>query len=158
MKPKTHHLLAISFSLVLCLSTSSATVAHPHYQQGYVGNNRSYRRQPVTLRQYFADHPKVKATTVGAGVGAAAGAVTGLVTGRGVLRGTAVGAGTGAGVGLVRSSNVMKRHPIVKDVATGSLVGMGIGYAGGRNRGTTARATAVGAAAGLATGLLKHGL
>jgi hypothetical protein len=53
---------------------------------------------------------------------------------------------------------MMRRHPIVKDVATGSVVGLGLGLAGGRNHGTAARTTLVGGAAGLATGLLVHGL
>lgn len=107
-------------------------------------------------RTYFQRHPKVKAATVGAGVGAAAGAVTGLVTGRGVLRGGAIGAGTGAGVGLVRSSTTMKRHPIIRDVATGTLVGGGLGWAGSRRRGTIAKGAGVGAAVGLGVGLFKH--
>jgi len=119
---------------------------------------QAYHRRPVTLHQYFADHPKVRAATIGAGVGTAAGAVTGLVTGRGLVRGALVGAGAGAGVGLVRSSHIMHRHPILKDVATGSLVGWGLGYAGGRNHGTAARGTLAGAAVGMATGLLVHGL
>jgi hypothetical protein len=157
MNQKTRNLLATGAMLIVCVASAPVAFSQTRYT-GYVGHNRSYRRQPVTLHQYFSDHPKVKATTVGAGVGTAAGAVTGLVTGRGVLRGAAIGAGTGAGVGLVRSSHVMRRHPIVNDVATGSLVGMGLGFAGGRHHGTTARATAVGAAAGLATGLLRHGL
>ncbi len=150
-------LLTSLFSVACCALTSSAAFADTVHR-GYVGTGYRGGHHPVTLHQYFADHPKVKATTVGAGIGTAAGAVTGLVTGRGVLRGAAVGAGTGAGVGLVRSSHVMHRHPIVKDIATGSLVGMGLGYAGGRHHGTTAKATAIGAAAGLATGLWKHGL
>ena len=107
-------------------------------------------------RTYFQRHPKVKAATIGAGVGAGAGALTGLVTGRGVLRGGAIGAGTGAGVGLVRSSTTMKRHPIVRDVATGALVGGGLGWAGSRRRGTIAKTAGVGAALGLGVGLFKH--
>ncbi len=107
-------------------------------------------------RTYFQRHPKVKAATIGAGVGAGAGALTGLVTGRGVLRGGAIGAGTGAGVGLVRSSTTMKRHPIIRDVATGTLVGGGLGWAGSRRRGTIAKTAGVGAALGLGVGLFKH--
>ncbi len=107
-------------------------------------------------RTYFQRHPKVKAATIGAGVGAGAGALTGLVTGRGVLRGGAIGAGTGAGVGLVRSSQTMKRHPIIRDVATGTLVGGGLGWAGSRRRGTIAKTAGVGAALGLGVGLFKH--
>lgn len=107
-------------------------------------------------RTYFQRHPKVKAATVGAGVGAGVGALTGLVTGRGVIRGGAIGAGTGAGVGLVRSSTTMKRHPIIRDVATGTLVGGGLSWAGSRRRGTIAKTAGVGAALGLGVGLFKH--
>jgi hypothetical protein len=107
-------------------------------------------------RTYFQRHPKVKAATVGAGVGAGVGALTGLVTGRGVIRGGAIGAGTGAGVGLVRSSTTMKRHPIIRDVATGTLVGGGLGWAGSRRRGAIAKTAGVGAALGLGVGLFKH--
>lgn len=110
-------------------------------------------------KRYFDAHPKVKSATVGAGVGAGVGAVTGLVTGRGVLRGTAVGAGTGAGVGLLQSSHTMKRHPIVKDIAQGTLIGGGLGLAASRGRGTgrrTAKTAAAGAAVGLGIGLWKN--
>jgi hypothetical protein len=107
-------------------------------------------------RTYFQRHPKVKAAAVGAGVGAGAGAVTGLVTNRGVVRGAAIGAGTGAGVGLVRSSKTMKRHPIVKNTATGALVGLGLGAAGSRRGSTVTKTTAAGAAVGLGYGLFKH--
>lgn len=107
-------------------------------------------------RTYFQRHPKVKAATIGAGVGAGAGAVTGLVTRRGVVRGAAIGAGTGAGVGLVRSSHTMKRHPIVKNTATGALVGLGLGAAGSRRGSTVVKTTAAGTAVGLGYGLLKH--
>jgi hypothetical protein len=139
-------------SAVLMASSASAYSTY----SGRVNSSRHHGKHPVTLHQYFSDHPKVRAATIGAGVGTAAGAVTGLVTGRGVLRGAVIGAGAGAGVGLVRSSHIMRRHPIVRDVATGSLVGLGLGLAGGRNHGTAARATGVGAAVGLATGLLTH--
>lgn len=108
-------------------------------------------------RTFWQRHPKVKAATVGAGVGAAGGALIGLISGRGIVRGAAIGAGSGAGVGLVRSSNTLKRHPIIRDVATGSLVGLGIGGAASRNRGWL-KGTGVGAAVGLGYGLLKHGL
>ncbi len=107
-------------------------------------------------RTYFQKHPKVKSAAVGAGVGAGAGAVTGLVTGRGVLRGAAIGAGTGAGVGLVRSSRIMRRHPIARDVSTGALVGLGLGAAASRRGRTMFKATAVGAAVGLGFNLIKR--
>jgi hypothetical protein len=97
-------------------------VERPVYREVYVRDNRTY----------FQRHPKVKAVTIGAGVGAGAGALTGLVSGAGVVRGAAIGAGSGAGVGLVRSSRTMKRHPIIRDTATGTLAGLGIGAASSR--------------------------
>lgn len=118
-----------------------------------------YRTRTVYVRDnrtYFQRHPKVKAAVVGGGVGAAAGAVTGLVSGRGVLRGAAIGAGAGAGIGLIRSSRTMKRHPIIRDVATGTVAGLGLGWAASRSRRTIGKATAVGAAVGLGVGLFKH--
>jgi hypothetical protein len=144
-------------TLGLCTVSACSSVHAAAIYPGRV-QAQTYHGRPVTLHQYFADHPKVRGATIGAGVGTAAGAVTGLVTGRGVVRGALVGAGAGAGVGLVRSSHLMHRHPILKDVATGSLVGWGLGYAGGRNHGSAARGTLVGAAAGIATGLFVHGL
>src|SRR5205085_2179863 len=112
----------------------------------------------VKTGTYWQRHPKVKSAAIGAGVGTAAGAVTGLVTHRGIVRGAAIGAGTGAGVGLIRSSSTMKRHPIVKDLATGSAVGLGLGMAGGRGHHPGLKAAAVGGAVGLGIGLFKHGL
>ena len=128
--------------------TTSYVVKQPVIQRIYVQDNRTF----------FQKHPKVKAATVGAGVGVAAGAVTGLVSGRGVIRGGLIGAGTGAGVGLVRSSDTLKRHPIVRDVATGGLVGLGFGAAASRRSKRAWQGVGVGSAAGLAYGLLKHGL
>jgi hypothetical protein len=110
-------------------------------------------------KKFFNEHPKVKSATIGAGAGAGVGAVTGLLTGRGVLRGAAVGAGTGAGVGLIQSSTTMKRHPIMKDIAQGTLVGTGVGLAANRGYGTGRRTTqtaVAGAAVGLGIGLLKE--
>lgn len=127
---------------------SQVVVQRPVIQRVYVQDNRTY----------FQKHPKVKAATIGAGVGTAAGAVTGLVSGRGVVRGGLIGAGTGAGVGLVRSSATMKRHPIANDVATGSLVGLGIGAAASRGHKRALQGTGVGAAVGLGVGLLRNGL
>ncbi len=109
-------------------------------------------------RTFFQRHPKVKAAAIGAGVGAAGGAVTGLISGRGVVRGAAIGAGAGAGVGLVRSSRTLKRHPIIRDTATGALVGLGIGGAASRRGKRMGQGMAVGAAVGLGYGLLKNGL
>lgn len=107
-------------------------------------------------RTFFQRHPMVKSATIGAGVGAGAGALTGLVTGRGVIRGALIGGGAGAGVGVVRSSQIMRRHPIVRDVATGSLVGLGLGAAASRGHRLPLQATAVGAAVGLGVGLFKN--
>jgi len=129
-------------------ATKYVVVKQPVIQRVYVKDNRTF----------FQRHPKVKAATVGAGVGAAAGAVTGLISGRGVVRGGLIGAGTGAGVGLVRSSDTLKRHPIVRDVATGGLVGLGLGAAASRRSKRVWQGAGVGSAAGLAYGLLKHGL
>ncbi|MBX9687495.1 MAG: hypothetical protein K2X27_12380 [Candidatus Obscuribacterales bacterium] len=119
----------------------------PVYRTVYVRDNRSFWQR----------HPKVKAATIGAGVGAGAGALTGLIAHRSIVRGAAIGAGAGAGVGLVRSSSTLKRHPIVRDVGTGTLVGLGIGAAAGRHGGTL-KGAGIGAAVGLGVGLLKHGL
>ncbi|OPZ90829.1 MAG: hypothetical protein BWY75_00559 [bacterium ADurb.Bin425] len=127
---------------------TTKTVYKPVIQKVYVQDNRTY----------WQKHPKVRATALGAGVGTAAGAVTGLVSGRGVVRGGLIGAGTGAGVGLVRSSETMKRHPIVRDVASGTLVGLGLSAAATRGRKRLWQGTGVGAAVGLGYGLLKNGL
>ncbi len=112
--------------------------ARPVYRTVYVRDNRTYWQR----------HPKVKSAAIGAGVGAGAGAVTGLISGRGVLRGAAIGAGTGAGVGLIRSSRTMRRHPLVRDLATGAAVGFGLGAAGSRRGSTMLKATAIGTAIG----------
>src|SRR5579875_3690524 len=134
----------------------SAAPAPPFYTQ-----NPIYGARPMTAvrphyayhrRTYFQEHPKMRAALIGAGVGAGAG--TGLVTGRGVFRGAAIGAGAGAGVGLIRSSVIMRRHPILKDVATGGVAGLGLGMAAGHHMG--GRGLGVGAAIGLGVGLLKH--
>lgn len=145
--------LSVAGMTALGLQVAMLPTQAQNKQTGYL--QRNYRK-PVTFKQYLSDHPKIKSATVGAGVGTAAGAVTGLVSGRGVLRGAAVGAGTGAGVGLIRSSNVLSRHPIVRDLATGAAVGGGLGWAGGRTGGTVGKSAAVGGAVGLGIGMLKH--
>ena len=120
--------------------------------------SKSKYQQTTGLKGYFQRHPKVKSATVGAGVGAGVGAVTGLISGKGTMRGAAIGAGTGVGGGLVRSSKTLDSHPVVKDTATGTLLGAGLGLAASRGHGKgkkIAAATAVGAALGLGTGLLK---
>lgn len=106
-------------------------------------------------RTYFQRHPKVKSAVIGAGVGAGTGAVVGLISRRGILRGSAIGATTGAGVGLIRSSRTMRRHPIVKNTATGALAGLGLGWAGSRRGKTVVKSTAVGTAIGLGYSLFK---
>lgn len=157
MEIKVRHLIpaivAVAGLVSLCGQADAQSVYQMHTSQYH-----HYHHCRSTPHTYFQAHPKVRAAAMGAGVGTAAGAVTGLVTGRGVLRGAVIGAGTGAGVGLIRSSNTLRRHPIVRDLATGSAVGWGLGYAGGAHHGTAARATAVGAAVGLGTGLLTHGI
>lgn len=127
----------------------------PAYQSSY--RPPAYQ-QSISFHDYISTHPKLRSATVGAGVGTAAGAITGLITGRGVLRGAVIGAGAGAGTGLIRSSQTMQRHPIMRTIATGTMVGLGLGMVGSRMHGTTARTAGVGAAAGLGTALLVHGL
>lgn len=140
----------------------SLTPVTPAYAQTTLNGSASKgasQGKVSKTKKYFNAHPKVKSATVGAGVGAGVGAVTGLVTGRGVLRGTAIGAGTGAGVGLLQSSKTMKQHPVVKDVAQGTLIGGGLGLAASRGRGTARRSlktAAAGAAVGLGVGLWKN--
>lgn len=122
----------------------------------YTGTaKKSYYQKPVTFKQYLNDHPKIKSATIGAGVGSAAGAVTGLIAGKSIVKGVLAGAGTGAGVGLIRSSKVLQRHPIVKDIATGTTVGLGLGLAGAGGHKGTGKIAAVGAAVGLGVGLLR---
>lgn len=128
------------------VQTRTVVVQKPVYREVYVRDNRTY----------FQRHPKVKAVSIGAGVGAGAGALTGLVAGSGVVRGAAIGAGSGAGVGLVRSSNTMKRHPIIRDTATGTIAGLGLGAASSRNSKRAWQGAGVGAAVGLGVGLFKN--
>ncbi len=145
---------ATPWLIALCCSalTSSAFA-----QAGYT-DSRGYHHVPTRTHHYTGVHPKVHAAATGAGIGAAAGAVTGLITHRGILRGAVIGAGSGAGIGLIRTSDTLYNHPILKNVATGSVAGLGLGLAGGWHHGTAARTTLIGGAAGLATGLLTHGL
>jgi hypothetical protein len=131
------------------------TQLHQNYSGAY--QPPAYQ-QSISFHDYISTHPKLRSATVGAGVGTAAGAITGLITGRGVLRGAVIGAGAGAGTGLIRSSQTMQRHPIMRTIATGTMVGLGLGMVGSRMHGTTARTAGVGAAAGLGTALLVHGL
>ena len=112
-------------------------------------------------KRFFQQHDKIRSATVGAGVGTAAGAITGLVSGKGVLRGAAIGAGTGAGIGLIETSKTLKRHPIIKSIATGTTAGLGLGAAASGGEHSVKRVgegAAVGAALGLGLGLLKDKL
>ncbi|MBS2008784.1 MAG: hypothetical protein JST01_17170 [Cyanobacteria bacterium SZAS TMP-1] len=161
MNPIIRKAVPVIVSMLCCLPAFPGALAYndrtaSNYQQTY--HPPVYQPQPITFHDYISTHPKMRSATIGAGVGTAAGAVTGLLTGRGVLRGAVIGAGAGAGTGLLRSSYTMQRHPIVNNIATGTMVGLGLGLAGGRFQGTTARTAGVGAATGLATGLLVHGL
>jgi hypothetical protein len=118
---------------------------------------RPHANQPVPdNRTFFQKHPMVKGAAIGAGIGGGAGALTGLVTGQGVFRGAAIGATTGAGVGVIRTSKIMKRHPIVRDIATGGVTGLGLGWAGSHYPHTIAATTGVGAAIGLGAGLFNN--
>lgn len=161
MRSVNRHIAATAIVAVTTCFYSLAPVEPGFAQTTLNGSaSRSSTHGKVSkTKKYFNAHPKVKSATVGAGVGAGVGAVTGLVTGRGVLRGTAVGAGTGAGVGLLQSSHTMKRHPIMKDIAQGTLIGGGLGLAASRGRGTgrrTVKTAAAGAAVGLGIGLWKN--
>lgn len=150
--------MALLLSAASIVSFALPSLAYNHNSRNYY-YARVGRHHPVTMHEYFQDHPKVRAVTMGAGVGAAAGAVTGLVANRGIMRGALIGAGTGAGVGLIRSSHIMHRHPIVNDTLTGSAVGLGLGWAaGGHGRNWAGKGLAVGSALGLGAGLLRNGL
>lgn len=139
--------------------TRPVVVQQPAYSQRVYVQPRSSGVRTVYVRDnrtFFQRHPMIKGATIGAGVGAAAGAITGAVTRRGILRGAAIGAGTGAGVGVVRTSRTMRRHPIIRDTATGALVGLGLGWAGSRRSSTKWKGAGIGAAVGLGAGLLRH--
>lgn len=142
------------------MRTQAVLVQQPVYpQRVYVQPRPRSAVRTVYVRDnrtFFQRHPMIKGATIGAGVGAAAGAITGAVTRRGILRGAAIGAGTGAGVGVVRTSRTMRRHPIVRDTATGALVGLGLGWAGSRRSSTKWKGAGIGAAIGLGAGLLRH--
>jgi len=144
------------------LPVTSVRIPQAVPQQSRLAPRVEYVDRPVVKtvyvqdnRTFFQKHPKVKAATIGAGVGAGVGALTGLVTHRGVMRGALIGAGAGAGVGLLRSSSIMKRHPIMRNVATGSLIGLGIGAAASRGHRQPLIGTGIGAAVGLGASLLN---
>ncbi|HEY9784506.1 MAG TPA: YMGG-like glycine zipper-containing protein, partial [Candidatus Obscuribacterales bacterium] len=138
MKVFAGHKRALSVVALATLLGTSMLPATAHTLEGSAARSRyAAGTQSTGVKGFFERHPKVKSATVGAGVGAAAGAVTGLLSGKGTLRGAAIGAGTGAGVGLVRSSNTLARHPVIKDTATGTLVGAGLGLAASKGHGKT---------------------
>jgi hypothetical protein len=161
-------------------SINSASIYNAGYRDGYnraltqaqsqaqTQNQTQSQNRPLTAvrphaiqpardnRTFFQKHPMVKGAAIGAGIGGGAGALTGLVTGQGVFRGAAIGATTGAGVGVIRTSKIMKRHPIVRDIATGGVTGLGLGWAGSHYPHTIAATTGVGAAIGLGAGLFNN--
>ena len=145
-------LSGVIFSLAVCTLWLAPLSAEA---EGYYTGSATRVRVHHSA-SYWQRHPKVKSAAIGGGVGAASGALVGGLTHHGVMRGAAIGAGTGAGVGLIRSSQTMKRHPIVKDVATGSAVGLGLGWAGGRGGSRAFKGAAIGGAVGLGAGLLRH--
>jgi hypothetical protein len=142
-------------ALLLVVGFGSAQVAEPA-SAAYTTYYKTRVRYAHPVHHYFATHPKVKAAAIGAGVGLGAGALTGLLTHRGVARGALIGAGTGAGVGLIRSSRIMRAHPIVRDLATGGAIGLGMGWAGTRDG--AGPGLLVGSGLGLGVGFLRHGL
>lgn len=128
--------------------------------QSQILNGGVNRNGTSGTQKFFAAHPKIKTAAIGSGVGTAAGALTGLISGKGVVRGAAIGAGTGASASLVGSSELMRKHPILRDTTVGTISGAGIALSGTR-RGTVknmGRGAGVGAAMGLALGLLRTGL
>ena len=141
---------------ILSLLCALQVVAAPSADAYYSANATRVRVQSQHSQTYWQRHPKVKAAAIGGGVGAAGGALVGGLTGHGVVRGAAIGAGTGAGVGLIRSSKTLKRHPIMRDVATGTTAGLGIGWAGGRGGSRAFKGAAIGGAVGLGVGLFKN--
>ncbi len=134
-----------------------AKLPNSNYQNGTVANsNQSNNGTKTDNRTFWQRHPIAKGAAIGGGVGAGAGALTGLITGQGIIRGAVIGAGTGAGVGVIRTSQIMKRHPIARDVATGAVSGLGLGWAGSRYPRAIAATTGIGAAIGLGTGLFTQ--
>src|SRR5437016_736462 len=113
IKRITYFLLAI-----LMLSTVSIPSSDAYYRTVYRVRPHYYYSERPTVRGWFHQHPKIRAATIGAGIGAIAGGAVGLIRGRHVGRAIASGAGAGAGIGLIRSSNHLKRHPIIQDTLT----------------------------------------
>ncbi len=141
-------------SCAAMMTVQLAVPALAEYKQAYCAKTRETSK----VKSFFVNHPKIKSMAIGSAAGTAAGAATGLIAGRGVVRGAAIGAGTGAGVGLVRSSRTLAAHPVVKDTLTGSVTGLGLGYAASRGNKTAFKSAAVGTAVGLGAGFLRNEL
>ncbi len=148
--------LALALSVI---SLPSSILVAPVQAQTYSASVS--KAQPSKTKQFFRKHEVVRKATIGAGVGTAAGAVTGLIAGKGMVRGAALGAGTGAAVGVINGNKTMARHPIIRDMATGTAVATGITMAATRGRGSaskTVKGAALGAALGLGAGLFRDKL
>lgn len=133
---------------------ATTMLAVPAFSQSYYRGHVQNPSVGQKTRSYLYRHPKVKSATVGALVGTAGGAAVGLISGRGIGRGALIGAGTGAGVGLIRSSETLKRHPIVRTTATGTAAGLGIGLIASRGHNGGLKGAAIGGAVGLGIGAL----
>src|SRR5438874_8793631 len=105
-------------AMVACCASQLPLAASAETLQG------SATRTKIHGGTFGQRHPKVKSAAVGAAIGTAAGAATGLITGKGIARGAVIGAGAGAGAGLIQSSTTLKRHPVMKNAALGTTVGL----------------------------------
>ncbi len=89
-------------------------------------------------------------TAVGAGAGAATGAISKEST---VGKGAVVGAVTGLGVGATETVGVLKNKPLLKRGIQGAFTGLGASTILNKNK---VGGAAIGAGAGLGTGLLER--
>ena len=147
--------------VILGLITSQAMAFSTLPAQAQSYSATVTKAQPSKTKQFFQKHDTVRKATIGAGVGIAAGAVTGLVAGKGMVRGAAIGAGTGAAVGVINGNKTLAKHPIMRDMATGTAAATGITMAATRGHGgakTTMKGAALGAALGLGVGLFRDKL
>lgn len=151
MKMTTQNTM-FSFALGLLLLAPAPVMADT--LQAQVSKNHN----PGKVKTFFQKHEGARQATIGAGMGTAAGAVTGLVSGKGIVKGAAIGAGTGASVGLINSSKIMAKHPIMKDVAEGTVAATGLTMSASRGGKNLVKGAAVGAALGLGLGLFKDKL
>jgi hypothetical protein len=104
---------------------------------------------------FFERHPMLKSTVVGGALGTGIGAIGGAIAGHHRAgRGALFGLGSGAGIGAVEGSTWGHRHPIMKETATGSLLGLGVGGTMGRHR--ALKGAGIGALLGGGLGLLRH--